>query len=132
MEDRMNIHNNARLTPKGREFLVSLIVNGMNQREASSTLGVSARTAGKWYRRFQRGGLEALCDRSSRPREVRKPTPQSTINHIIALRRQRLTGKHIARMYSVSPAAASQILRRVGLSRIKKLRTQRARTVLFL
>ena len=42
----MNIHKNARLTPKGREILVCRIVNeGLRVEEAAQASGVSVRTA---------------------------------------------------------------------------------------
>ena len=38
----MNIHNNARLTPKGRELLVQrIVVDGLRPREAAQAAGVS-------------------------------------------------------------------------------------------
>jgi transposase InsO family protein len=43
------------------------------------------------------------------------------VNAIIALRRQRLCGKHIAKRVGVSPATVSRILRRAGLSRMRDL-----------
>lgn len=117
----MNIHENARLTPKGREYLVGLITSGLTLKAASRTVGVSPRTAGKWVRRYREKGLAGLAERSSRPHRLRKPTPQDVQKRIIELRRQRLTGKHIARETGVSPATVSRVLKRVGLSRIKDL-----------
>jgi transposase InsO family protein len=40
---------------------------------------------------------------------------------VIALRRQRLSGQHIAKAVGVSPATVSRILQRAGLSRLKDL-----------
>ena len=42
----MNLHQNAQLTPKGRERLVRLIKSGLTPEIASRFAGVSARTAG--------------------------------------------------------------------------------------
>jgi len=117
----MNVHKNAPLTPKGRERLVELVKSGLSLKAASRAVGVSPRTAGKWVRRFAKEGPVGLLDRSSRPLRLRKPTPEHTRKRIIELRRQRLTGKHIARLTSVSPATVSRILKRAGLSRIKDL-----------
>lgn len=69
----------------------------------------------------QAEGLAGLQDRSSRPKKRRNPTPAKTVERIIALRRQRRTGKHIAQEVDVSPATVSRILRRAGLSRLKDL-----------
>ncbi|RWK05688.1 MAG: LacI family DNA-binding transcriptional regulator, partial [Mesorhizobium sp.] len=40
---------------------------------------------------------------------------------IVALRRQRLTGKHIAMEVGVSPATVSRVLKRAGLSRLRDI-----------
>jgi len=118
----MNIHQNARLTPKGRELLVRLVVEeGLTPKTASRVAGVSPRTAAKWVARFRAEGPDGLRDRSSRPRRLRAPTPQPVIDRIIALRRQRWTGAHIAAQTGVSPATVSRVLRRAGLSRLKDL-----------
>ncbi len=117
----MNLHRNARLTPLGRERLVRMVEDGMRFSQAAVTCGVSARTASKWYRRFKAEGLAGLADRSSRPGRLRNPTPQATCEHIIALRRKRLTGAYIAAKTGVSPATVSRLLRRAGLSRMRDL-----------
>jgi len=117
----MNIHKNARLTPKGRERLVELVESGLSLKAASRALGVSPRTAGKWVRRFRQEGLAGLQDRSSRPKRLYRPTPKSTRKRIISLRRQRLTGRHIARLCGVSPATVSRVLKKAGLSRLRDL-----------
>ena len=53
----MNIHKNARLTPKGREILVRRIVNGgLRIEEAAQASGVSVRTAYKWLARYRAQG----------------------------------------------------------------------------
>ena len=48
-------------------------------------------------------------------------TQPTTAERIVALRRQRFTGRHIAREVGVSPATVSRVLRRAGLSRLKDL-----------
>jgi transposase InsO family protein len=52
---------------------------------------------------------------------MRAPTPQIVIDDIIALRRQRFTGKHIAGVAGVSAATVSRVLKRAGLSRLRDL-----------
>lgn len=113
----MNLHKNARLTPLGRERLVALIEGGMSFAHAGLVCGVCAKTASKWHRRFRAEGLEGLRDRSSRPMVLRSPTPAATCTRIVALRRQRLTGDHIALKTGVSAATVSRVVRRAGLSR---------------
>jgi transposase len=63
----MNIHKNARLTPKGRERLVGLVRSGLSLEIASRIVRISPRMAGKWVRRFAQEGVAGLQDRSSRP-----------------------------------------------------------------
>ena len=117
----MNIHKNARLTPIGRERLVRAIESGQTPEAAARAAGVCPRTAHKWVARFRAEGVGGLQDRSSRPHRLNRPTPPGTVEAIIALRRQRFTGKHIAGELKVSPATVSRVLRRAGLSRLRDL-----------
>ena len=81
----MNMHQNARLTPLGRERLVRLIESGLPVSRAAQAVGVTAKTGAKWYRRFNaegpgavRGGItdksglapESCGDGSVRPEAV--------------------------------------------------------------
>jgi transposase InsO family protein len=117
----MNVHENARLTPLGRERLVRLVMSGQTPESAARLAGVCPRTARKWVSRFKAEGLGGLQDRSSRPKKLRKPTSEDVAARIVALRRERRTGKHIARETGVSPATVSRVLKRAGLSRLKDL-----------
>jgi transposase InsO family protein len=117
----MNIHKNARLTPFGRERMVQMMLSGQSPQAAARAAGVCPATARKWLARYKGEGIAGLQDRSSRPARLRNPTSDETAAQIIALRRQRLTGKHIARETGVSPATVSRILKRAGLSRLKDL-----------
>jgi DNA-binding transcriptional ArsR family regulator len=60
-------------------------------------------------------------DRSSRPAASPRQTADADAAWIIALRRQRLTGKHIAMEVGVSPATVSRVLKLAGLLRMKDL-----------
>jgi len=120
-KDRMNIHKNARLTPRGRERLVEMRAAGQTLETISQSLGVCERTVRKWLKRHEAEGIAGLRDRSSRPRRFRQPTPPSTIERIQALRRQRLTGQAIASETGVSRATVSRILRRLGLNKLSAL-----------
>ena len=118
----MNVHKNAKLTPKGRERMVLLVLaDGHTPQSVARRVGVSAHTVSKWVARYQAEGVDGLQDRSSRPAKLRKPTPQKTIKRIITLRRQRLTGAHIAREVGVSASTVSRVLKKAGLSRLKDL-----------
>jgi transposase InsO family protein len=117
----MNIHENAKLTPQGRERIVRLVQSGQTPEAAAYAAGVCPRTARKWIDRYRREGVTGLRDRSSRPHRLRCPTPQAVIEQIEALRRQRMTGKQIASQVGVSAATVSRVLQRLGLSKLKAL-----------
>jgi len=117
----MDIHENARLTPRGREHMVNMVLGGQTPKAVSEAVGVCRRTVKKWVDRFKAEGLAGLQDRSSRPEHLRQPTPQATVDRIEALRRQRLTGQAIAAETGVSPATVSRVLKRLGLSRLSAL-----------
>ncbi len=116
----MNVHKNARLTPRGRERIVRLVIEGGQTPEAvSEAVGVCPRTVRKWLVRYRAEGPAGLVDRSSRPHRLRKPTPEPVVARIVELRRQRWTGAHIAGEVGVSPATVSRVLKRAGLNRLK-------------
>jgi transposase InsO family protein len=118
----MNIHKNARLTPHSRAELVRrVLVEGQAPMAVATAMGVTGKTVGKWVARFAAEGPAGLVDRSSRPHCLYRPTPEATAERVEALRRQRCTGKQIARETGVSPATVSRVLQRLGLSRIKDL-----------
>jgi transposase InsO family protein len=118
----MDIHQNARLTPRSRAELVRrVLVEGQAPRAVAAAFGVDVKTVRKWVGRFQTEGPEGLLDRSSRPHRLRQPTPAAAVERIAALRRQRWPGDQIAKEVGVSPATVSRVLRRLGLSRLKDL-----------
>jgi transposase InsO family protein len=117
----MNVHKNARLTPRGREHIVRQIESGQTPKAVAEAAGVCPRTARKWVDRYRRDGLAGLEDRSSRPHRLRQPTPQPVVEEIERLRRQRWTGKQIAAATGVSPATVSRVLRRLGLNKLSAL-----------
>lgn len=118
----MNIHKNARLTPVRREEMALAVVSGrLSQAQAASVYGVSAKIVSRWVCRFRAAGRDAMTDRSSRPKTSPRRTDELLAERIIALRRQRRTGKHIAMETGVSPATVSRVLRRAGLSRMKDI-----------
>ena len=117
----MNVHNNARLTPIGRERIVMQLASGLTPQAAARAAGVCPRTIRKWAARYAAEGVAGLWDRSSRPKRLHRPTPQAVIARIGELRRQRLTGKAIAQKTGVSPATVSRVLKRLGLNRLSAL-----------
>ena len=117
----MNIHQNARLTPKGRALLVRRVLGGENAQAAAAACGVSERTVRKWLARFRAEGQAGLVDRSSRPLRSPRRTAAPSAARVVALRRQRWAGYRIATRVGVSQATGSRILRRAGLNRIRDL-----------
>src|SRR6476469_3288723 len=118
----MNIHKNARLTPLRREEMALAVIEGhLSQAQAAKVYGVSAKIVARWVERYKAGGRQAMLDRSSRPHDIPRQTGQALAERIITLRRQRLTGKHIAIQTGVSPATVSRVLKRAGLSRLKDI-----------
>ena len=117
----MNVHKNARLTPRGRERIVRQVTSGQTPEAVAEAAGVCPRTVRKWVDRYRREGLAGLQDRSSRPHRLRQPTPHVVVEEIERLRRQRWTGKQIAAETGVSPATVSRVLRRLGLNKLSAL-----------
>jgi transposase InsO family protein len=117
----MNVHKNARLTPRGRERIVRQVESGQTPEAVAEAAGVCPRTVRKWMERCRREGLTGLQDRSSRPHRLRQPTPAAVVEEIERLRRQRWTGKQIAVKVGVSPATVSRVLCRLGLNKLSAL-----------
>ena len=66
----MDYHQNARLTVIGREQLARKVLHeGLTLKLAAASFNVSAKTAAKWTRRFEQGGVEPP------PRAGRSPPP---------------------------------------------------------
>src|SRR5258707_14588361 len=117
----MNMHKNARLTPRGRERIVRQVASGQTPEAVAEAAGVCPRTVRKWVDRYRREGLAGLQDRSSRPHRLYRPTAQAIVEQVEQLRRQRHTGKQIAAELGISPATVSRILRRLGLNKLSAL-----------
>jgi transposase InsO family protein len=118
----MDMHENARLTPKGREAMVRAVVDyGLTQAAAARQFNTTPKTVGKWVKRFRSEGIDGLRDRSSRPLSSPSQTPAATCAAVESLRRQRRTGKQIASELGISTATVSRILWRMGLNRLSAL-----------
>jgi transposase InsO family protein len=113
----MNIHKNARLTPLRRRELVVRLESGEHVKVMAERLGISVRTARKWWARFRAEGATGLADRSSRPHRSPRRTGADVALGIKVLRGQRWTCAEIGDAVGVSPATAARILRPLGLSR---------------
>ena len=117
----MNLHRNARTTPISRAEMARRVLAGQAPTAVATAMGVDVKTVRKWAGRFQAQGPAGLEDCSSRPHKLRRPTPPEVIEQIIALRRQRWTGKQIAKETATSPATVSRVLRAARLSRMRDL-----------
>jgi transposase InsO family protein len=117
----MDIHQNARLTPRSREALVETVNRGLRFSSAAASFHVTPKTAAKWVRRYQSEGVAGLRDRSSRPHRSPRATSSPQVEWVIALRRQHRPAYHIAQSTGLSPATVSRILRRARLSRWRDL-----------
>lgn len=122
----MNNHKNDRLTVHGRSLLVRRIMeDGLRPVEAAQAMGVSARTAYTWLRRFQKEGQAGLYNRSSRPHRCPHASSSKTVRQVIKLRHQRQTYRQIAQAVGVSQSTVARILMRVGLNRLSHLEPAR-------
>ena len=118
----MDIHQNARHTPRGREFLVQRVLReGRSRRSVAEEVGVCTKTVSKWVRRYQSEGRPGLLDRSCRPHRSPGATSPGLVQRIVGLRRLRWTGKRIAQACAVSRGTVSRILSRRRLSRSRDL-----------
>ena len=55
----MNMHKNARLTPRGRKRIVRQVESGQTLEAVAEAVGVCPRTARKWVDRYRRGSSMA-------------------------------------------------------------------------
>ena len=118
----MDVHKNARLTPKGREAMVRAVVDdGISKAEAARRFNTTPKTVAKWVDRFRGLGVDGLHDRSSAPHSSPSQTPLATCDAVEVLRRQRRTQFHIAAELGLSKATVSRILGRRGLSLLSSL-----------
>ena len=117
----MNIHKNARTTPKMRVFIVERHKAGETPRSIASAVGVSPATVHKWLRRFTSEGIAGLNDRSSRPHRLQTLANAEQYKTIEALRRARQPFWKIAAQVGLSPASVARIGKSMGLSRLSSL-----------
>jgi transposase InsO family protein len=116
----MNVHKNARQTPRGRALMIERIESGVPVGSAAAAAGVSRQTAWRWLRRY-RSGDRMLHDRSSAPRHCPHRLSADRVAQIEELRRQRRTGPVIARMLGIPGSTVGLVLRRLGLNRLVRL-----------
>lgn len=116
----MNVHKNARTTPRSREVMVRRVLAGEKVGPVAAGFGVSERTVYKWLARWRTDGVAGLADRSSQPRRQRRLASER-VAAIERLRRQRMTSPTIARALAMPVSTVGLVLRRLGLQRLKAL-----------
>jgi transposase len=106
----MNVHKNARLTPRGRERIVLQVET---PGAVAQAVGVCPRTVRKW--------LIGTVAKAWRDCTIGHPGRIDCGSRRLkrwSRRRQRWTGKQIAAETGVSPATVSRVLRRLGLNKL--------------
>lgn len=117
----MDVHKNARLTPRGRQVMINRVLQGETPKAVAAAFGVSERTVRRWVQRYLAHGAAGLLDRSSRPHRSPGAIARGTAQRIVTLRRRRHTMAAIAQQLAVSRATVSRVLARAGLSRLASL-----------
>lgn len=115
----MDIHRNAKTTPKMRELIVRRVQQGWTQQRIADALAISVRTVAKWVSRRRRG--DDLTDASSRPHRIPRRISERTTEAIVALRHTRATAWEISRLVGVPRSTVTRVLARAGLNRIAAL-----------
>jgi transposase InsO family protein len=118
----MDIHKNARTTPRSRAEIVRRVREGGERpTQVAAAVGVSERTVRKWLRRYAVEAEAGLADRSCRPRRAPSATPPVLVSLVEQLRRQRWTAAEIADALHLSASTVARYLRRCHLARLRQL-----------
>ncbi len=113
------MHANAPLTARGRLILVERIASGRPVAHVAAEMGVSRKTASKWWLRWLTEGEAGLEDRSSRPWRCPHQTPARIERRIVSLRRRRKLGPaRIASIVGLPTSTVHRVLCRQGLNRL--------------
>jgi len=124
----MDVHDNARLTPRGREAMVRAVLDDrLPQAEVARRFNTTSKTVKKWVDRFRDHGADGLRDRSSRPHSSPSRTPLAARDAAEALRRERHTQRFIAGKLGLSAATVSRIFAERGLSLLSAIEPQEPR-----
>ena len=116
----MSQHPNARLTPKGRETLVSRVKAGAGVARVAREMGVSRQTASKWLARASRG--EPMEDRSSRPLRLARATPPDAAARVLEARASMLLAPlALAAETGVPARTCARIVAASGLPRLSDI-----------
>jgi transposase InsO family protein len=117
----MDIHENARTTPRSRMLMIERLEAGWTVAAVAAAIAVDPKTVRKWRDRYRTEGEAGLMDRSSRPRTSPARLTPAAEDEIERLRRQRLSGPSIARQVRRPVSTVGLVLRRCGLGRLAAL-----------
>lgn len=113
------MHGNAPMTRRGRMLMIERIASGRPVAHVAAEMGVSRKTADKWWRRWQAEGADGLDDRSSRPHRCPHQTPARVEERIVRLRQRRKLGPaRISSIVGVPASTVHRVLVRHGLNRL--------------
>jgi transposase InsO family protein len=107
------------MTPRGRMIMIERIAAGRPVAHVAAEMGVSRKTADKWWRRWLVEGDVGLEDRSSRPHRCPHQTPPRMEARIVRIRERRKLGPaRIASIVGVPASTVHRVLCRHGLNRL--------------
>jgi transposase InsO family protein len=113
------VHGNAPMTRRGRMIMIDRIAAGRPVAHVAHEMGVSRKTADKWWRRWLAEGEAGLEDRSSRPHRCPHQTPARLEARILRLRQRRKLGPaRIASIVGVPASTVHRVLCRHGVNRL--------------
>jgi transposase len=107
------------MTPRGRMIMIERIASGRPIAHVAAEMGVSRKTADKWWRRWLTEGDSGLEDRSSRPHRCPHQTSARVEQRIVRLRQRRKLGPaRISSIVGIPASTVHRVLCRHGLNRI--------------
>jgi transposase InsO family protein len=113
------VHGNAPMTPRGRMIMIERIASGRPVAHVAAEMGVSRKTADKWWQRWLVDGERGLEDRSSRPHRCPHQTSARVEQRIVRLRQGRKLGPaRIASIVGMPASTVHRVLCRHGLNRL--------------
>lgn len=118
----MNIHKNARTTPRSRAVMVRRVLEEHSPVSVvADAFGVSERTVYKWLARYRAHGLAGLADGSSVARRRPHALAPAWLALIRLLRQAKLVAAEIAERLPLARSTVSAALKRLGLARLRYL-----------
>jgi transposase InsO family protein len=107
------------MTARGRMIMIDRIASGRPVAHVAAEMGVSRKTADKWWRRWLTEGEAGLEDRSSRPHRCPHQTAAHVERRIVRLRERRKLGPaRIASIVGLPASTVHRVLCRHGLNRL--------------